>query len=690
MKRLLLILLIPTIAFLGSCKRNNDVEPDTVKTMNDLVVPSDFDWKTTQTIDVVVTLPANGEIQPLIISNRDGSVKYFRGYPDDGSRTVRTKITIPSYIVDLRFIYSGTKGPNITYIGGSSVDYNFNNTLKSTNDEDCDLSGYVTYSKGGWGQKANGNNVGQLRDDHFDQVYATDLVVGTGYTLTFNATGDVEDFLPDGGSPAVLTQSYVNPDGKGKNKLANNMADQIVAARLNRDYNQAGYLGTNTAGVPLGELVFIAGPFQNTTVNDFLTQAEIALGGGDMQGLTASEWSSAAESIIDSFHEGVNGGVLTCPSDPEQDDPFIEVSSTCLSNEVVFTISNTGDGDMISEYAYTVTKNTVEIASGTYELDVNENLELTYSGLTTDEYILVVETPRNVDLQETITGCGDPEPPVTPPTDQFDGTLAFEDLWPGKGDYDFNDLVIDYEFNISKDNQEFVQNIVATFVIKAYGATLHNGFAFTLPNVEPSDIQSVTGYDIAGSSVFNIAGNGVEAGQSKATIVVFDDVRRVMPQTTGGIGVNTQEEYDFIDPVTMTVNISFVDGAVTYNQLDIGAFNPFIIVNAVVDGSPGIRGLEIHLPNYEPSDLMDDSYFGTQEDASNPAAGKYFVTENNLPWAINISDDFDWVIEFQDITGAYLHFGEWAESGGNNYADWYKDFSGYRTSNLIYSAPSGN
>lgn len=690
MKRLLLILLIPTIAFLGSCKRNNDVEPDTVKTMNDLVVPSDFDWKTTQTIDVVVTLPANGEIQPLIISNRDGSVKYFRGYPDDGSRTVRTKITIPSYIVDLRFIYNGAKGPNITYIGGSSVDYNFNNTLKSTNDEDCDLSGYVTYSKGGWGQKANGNNVGQLRDDHFDQVYTGDFVVGTGYTLTFNATGDVEDFLPDGGDPEVLTQSYVNPDGKGKNKLANNMADQIVAARLNRDYNQAGYLGTNTAGVPLGELVFIAGPFQNTTVNDFLTQAEIALGGGDMQGLSASEWTSAAESIIDSFHEGVNGGVLTCPSDPEQDDPFIEVSSTCLSNEVVFTISNTGDGDMISEYAYTVTKNTVEIASGTYELDVNENLELTYSGLTTDEYILVVETPRNVDLQETITGCGDPEPPVTPPTDQFDGTLAFEDLWPGKGDYDFNDLVIDYEFNISKDNQEFVQNIVATFVIKAYGATLHNGFAFTLPNVEPSDIQSVTGYDIAGSSVFNIAGNGVEAGQSKATIVVFDDVRRVMPQTTGGIGVNTQEEYDFIDPVTMTVNISFVDGAVTYNQLDIGAFNPFIIVNAVVDGSPGIRGLEIHLPNYEPSDLMDDSYFGTQEDASNPAAGKYFVTENNLPWAINISDDFDWVIEFQDITGAYLHFGEWAESGGNNYADWYKDFSGYRTSNLIYSAPSGN
>jgi len=657
--------------------------------MNDLIVPPDFDWKTTQTLDIEVILPASGEIQPLLITNRDGSIKYFRGYPDDGSRTVRTKITIPSYIVDLRFIYNGAKGPNIAYIGGSTVSYNFNSTLKSSDDDDCDVSGYITYSKGGWGQKAHGGNVGSLRDDHFDDVYPGDFVVGTGNTLTFNATGDVENFLPDGGSPAVLTQSYVNPDGKGKNKLGNNMADQIVAARLNRDFNAAGYLGTNTAGVPLGELVFIAGPFQNTTVNDFLTQAEAALGGGDMQGLSASEWASAAESIINSFHEGDNGHVLTCPTDPEQDNPFIEVSSTCLSNEVVFTISNTGDGDMNSEYNYTVTKNNVEIANGEYELDVNENLELTYSGLTTDEFVLVVETPRNEDLQETISGCGDPEPPITPPTEQFDGTLAYEDLWPGKGDYDFNDLVIDYSFDISKDNQEYVQSIEATFVIKAYGATLHNGFAFTLPNVEPSDIASVTGYDIAGSSVFNIAGNGVESGQSKATIVVFDDVRRVMPQTTGGIGVNTQEQYDFIQPVTMTVNINFVDGAITYNQLDIGTFNPFIVVNAVINGSPGIRGLEVHLPYYEPSDLMDDSYFGTQEDASQPSIGKYFVTENNLPWAINIADDFDWVIEFQDITGAYLHFGEWAESGGDNYSDWYKDFSGYRTNSLIYSVPSG-
>jgi hypothetical protein len=30
------------------------------------------------------------------------------------------------------------------------------------------------------------------------------------------------------------------------------------------------------------------------------------------------------------------------------------------------------------------------------------------------------------------------------------GTLAFEDLWPSTGDYDFNDLVVDYDFKIIK------------------------------------------------------------------------------------------------------------------------------------------------------------------------------------------------------------------------------------------------
>ncbi|MBU1370939.1 MAG: LruC domain-containing protein, partial [Bacteroidetes bacterium] len=441
-----------------ACNRNSDdiINPDEdpiIESVNDLVVPADFDWKTHQTIDVIVTLPQTGELKPLLITNRDGSKLYFRGFPEDGSRTLRTKITLPTYEYELRLIYSGANGPNMAFISNGQMIYDFVSSQKSVTVVGCDLSNFTTYSKGGWGQNASGNNVGALRDQYFDQVYPNDFVIGNpdNFTITFESAADVENYLPGGGEPAVLNNSWFNPLKKDK---LGNMADQIIAARLNRDYNAAGFLGVNDTYF-LGELVFLDGPFANTTVNDFLTMAETALGGGDMLGHTASVWSSAAESIIYSFHEGIDGNILTCPTDPEQDDPFVEVSSTCISNEVVFTISNTGDGDMTAAYDYTVTKNDVELDSGTYELDINETLELLYSGLTTDEFRIVVETPRGEDIEEIISGCGSQEPP----TEQFEGTLAYEDLWPGKGDYDFNDLVIDYDFDITKNDEEIVQSI---------------------------------------------------------------------------------------------------------------------------------------------------------------------------------------------------------------------------------------
>lgn len=680
--KLISLLLIISL-FAANCNKGIDPveEEDPIESVNDLIVPPDFNWKTTQTVSINVNLPINGELQPLIITNRDGTKKYFRGYSENGSRTIKTQITIPAYVLELKLTYSGATGPNMVFINDETLFYDFNNTTKSTEDDDCDFSGFTTYSKGGWAQKASGNNVGALRDQYFDQVYPGDFVVGKSdqYTITFNGTHDVETYLPGGGGPAALTQDWLNP---GKKEKLGNMADQIIAARLNRDYNDAGVLGVNP-DFTLGELVYIDGPFANMTVNNFLIMAEIALGGGDMNGFTASEYSTAAENIINSFHEGVNGNILTCPTDPEEDDPFIEVSNSCVDSDIVFTISNTGDGDMDDDYDYTLYKNNVEIDDGTYELDVNETLDITAVAAFTDIFVLVVETPREVTLEEETTGCGSGG---NNPSEQLEGTLAYEDLWPGKGDYDFNDLVVDYDFNIVKDGQEFVQSITATFVVKAFGASLHNGFGFTLPTVEPGDIVSVTGYDVINSNVFNIAGNGLENGQSKATIIVFDDVRRVMPQTTGGIGVNTQLEYDYIDPVTIVVQIAFANNAITFSELNIGDFNPFLIVNT----ASGERGLEIHLPNYEPSDLFDEDYFGQFDDNSSVADGRYFVTVNNLPWAINIAEEFDWVIEFQDITQAHLMFAEWAESGGINYPDWYQDNTGYRNNSLIYPTQIGN
>lgn len=702
--KLTLTALIFALVFTGCMKDRGDITgPDVeenVESVNDLVVPDNFDWKTQQTVQVFVQLPQSGELKPLFITNRDRTKRYFKGFPENSSsRTVSTKITIPAYVNELRLTYDGATGPNMAFILNETLMYDFNDAnKKSAKSVTCDLSGYVTYSKGGWGQNSNGNNVGSLRDQYFDQVYPGDFVIGdeNGYTITFEESNDVGNYLPGGGGPEVLSENWFNPLKKDK---LGNLADQIIAARLNRDYSEAGVLGDSEAEYHLGELVYNDGPFEGMTVDAFLDLAQTALSGEGLNGYSVGQYATAAESIINSFHEGNNAGILTCPNDDdngdgddddegEDDDPYVEVSATCAFGDVIFTIENNGEDDMETSYSYSVTKNGSGIESGNYELDENQTVDVVVSGYNTDVFEMTVETPRNETLTEEITGCGDDEDNGGGGDDETDeqlqGTLAYEDLWPGKGDYDFNDLVIDYDFQITKNSQEIVQDITATFTVKAFGASLHNGFGFTLPNVLPGDIVSVTGYDVENTTVFTLAANGTESGQSNATFIVFDDARRVMPQTTGGIGVNTQLAYDYFEPVTVTLEIDFVDNAVTYSDLDIGSFNPFIIVNTVIEGNPGERGLEVHLPGYEPSDKFVESYFGQDEDASDPGAGEYFVTDNNLPWAINIAEGFDWVIEIQDITGAYNHFAEWAQSGGINYPDWYLDNSGYRNNNLIY------
>ncbi|MDX5430392.1 MAG: LruC domain-containing protein [Bacteroidota bacterium] len=67
-------------------------------------------------------------------------------------------------------------------------------------------------------------------------------------------------------------------------------------------------------------------------------------------------------------------------------------------------------------------------------------------------------------------------------------TLMFEDLWPGKGDYDFNDLVVDYRINrITNANNKIVK-AEAVVVLRAIGASYTNAFAFQINDLSPSKI----------------------------------------------------------------------------------------------------------------------------------------------------------------------------------------------------------
>ncbi|MFZ4399562.1 MAG: LruC domain-containing protein [Bacteroidales bacterium] len=268
-----------------------------------------------------------------------------------------------------------------------------------------------------------------------------------------------------------------------------------------------------------------------------------------------------------------------------------------------------------------------------------------------------------------------------PSKTQF-GTLAFEDLWPSKGDYDFNDVVVDYRFNPVTNASNQVVNIQAKFVVKATGAGFLNGFGLQIPSIPYSAVQSVSGTNLTETGFINNLSNGLEANQSKATVIVFDNAWKNFTNPSGSnpnglSGINTVIGGRTGIPDTLNVNIALVQPIATAT-LGLPPYNPFIISNKH-------RGKEIHLADYPPTDLADQTLFGTSNDNSNPLTGRYYKTANNLPWAINIAEKFNYPVERSKIIDGYLKFGNWAQSSGIQFKDWYKTTSGYRNSVNIYS-----
>ncbi len=248
-------------------------------------------------------------------------------------------------------------------------------------------------------------------------------------------------------------------------------------------------------------------------------------------------------------------------------------------------------------------------------------------------------------------------------------TLAFEDLWPAKGDYDFNDLVLDYNFNTITNADNDVVKLEGKFIVRAIGAGFHNGFGFELENILSNQISSVTGNALE-EGYINLNNNGTEAGQTNATIIVFDDA------WNHGYG-NTDPTKSYAAPTELIQIEVTLTTPVSLEQFGLAPFNPFLIVNKV-------RGREIHMANYSPTDLADESYFGKYNDDSNAATGKYYKTVNNMPWVINIPTQFDYPIEKSSTDKAHLKFISWVESGGNLFSDWYLDLNDYRNPDFIY------
>ena len=333
--------------------------------------------------------------------------------------------------------------------------------------------------------------------------------------------------------------------------------------------------------------------------------------------------------------------------------PFQPTSMTFDSNQELWLANNASSSDLIImdtqtggwQYVYGINANN------------NTNFGRTINDLTT--FRIFSQNDDEIDTDGDGVLDRDDSYPEEPdkafemftPSKYGTGTIAFEDLWPTNGDYDFNDTALNYQVITILNSSNLVVQIDLICRVKSNLAGYTNGIGIEIEGLVPDQIESVLGTEFT-ENYINLNSNGTEANQETAVIILADNADNLLEETTISI---------------------ILKNPITTESLGEAPFNPFIIANM-------IRENEIHLPYNNTTNLGNNL---VQTDGQNNDSDGNYISTSGYPWAISIIHDFKVPKESVRITDAYNFFSNWATSGGTTHKDWYKDNPGNRNTSLL-------
>lgn len=236
------------------------------------------------------------------------------------------------------------------------------------------------------------------------------------------------------------------------------------------------------------------------------------------------------------------------------------------------------------------------------------------------------------------------------------GVYAFEDLWPSRGDYDLNDVVVDFKHEKVMSRQKF-EDVEEEFKIyqetfylttdQNY-VTLTSGLALKLnTTVEPSSIV----------------------------------MRQVDPSTNDTTEVTFRNEnnvYYLTDDVKATLGTTFIlelNYEVGQISSTLASVQPFIYRDEANN-----KTWEVHIPFEAPTEKMNLTYFGKQDDTSDPDVNRFFVRDSDYPFAFflygaKIEKFKNTILKRENesikISDLYDDFLKWSVSKGVDCPDWY-------------------
>ena len=258
------------------------------------------------------------------------------------------------------------------------------------------------------------------------------------------------------------------------------------------------------------------------------------------------------------------------------------------------------------------------------------------------------------------------------PSESEFAKVGYEDKWPDLGDYDFNDVVVNLRTRIDiKDSN--VKRYIVQGNLLASGAGFHNGFAIRFPNVNKSNADAVLSYKEVGGAEVN--SEFIDPNANELIVNIFDNIRFLYSQTASCTFFRTETGCLSNQVIPFEIRIP-ISGSVSFENSPKDLFDPFIYaVNGYYHGpyveAPNARSLEVHLQNTAPSELFDSSLLNQGDDFS--LGQNYFVTSNNLPFALELPQSWMHPLERVDFLEAYPDFRNYVESNGSSHNDWFNN-----------------
>ena len=235
--------------------------------------------------------------------------------------------------------------------------------------------------------------------------------------------------------------------------------------------------------------------------------------------------------------------------------------------------------------------------------------------------------------------------------------VAYEDMYPLQGDYDFNDAVVAYQVQFGLNSSNQVVKIMGSAYLMAKGAAYSHDWHLRigLPGTVKTAVSCTTSLSTTPQTDFACLGSNPLLSSGTADVVVFADTGKIFPNQYTDyrkIFSNTLFGAAYLKGPKSAFSIS-LDQPVDPANIGVAPFDPYLYVR---DKKQTIQLLQVN------------------------AAIK---DVNGYPYAMLMPTGWNWPYEKTDIRTAYPKFNDFTATQGASSVDWYN----FQAKNQAFPAP---